>query len=916
MAFPQTILPIKVEAKFNGWTDITSEVYNRGEISISRGRPDEASTSQPSSCRMQLNNRDGNFSPRNPSGSYYGFIGRNTPMRVSVSEGEKYLLMTGNGANYISCPDSPATSVTGDIEVQADMAFKSFQDGAVTTIVNIAGKASSGTGQRSWILSVEDGYFKWQWSADGSTYLTVSSTVRPCPKGDRFAVKLTHDVNNGASGNTVRFYLSDTIDGSWTQVGEPIVTAGTTSIFNSTSSTVFGSAFATNSNYGTGRFYAGKVLNGIGGTVVAFPDLRNKTVGASSFSDGTNTWTVGGTGAEITNRSMRFIGEVSSWPVKWDQSVTDIWTEVEASGILRRLAQGASPLESAIKRGVVSLGDSVKAYWPMEDGSTSQFIASGLSNGKPMYYSGVPSLSSFSDFDCSSPIPTMSNASFTGLVRKYSNPEHLVSFLMAIPAAGETNNSVICRFKTVGSVAYWELIYTTGGGLTLTGYNENGTTAVTTGPVAFGVNGKLTDVSLLIEDLGTDIKASIVTLTIGDALALTFGATLAGADISQITEVSISPNKLLSDTAIGHVRVINSVEERRSLFKQLNAWTGEEAGRRIQRLCEEEEVPYAFVGDTFDTTPMGAQLPSTFIELVRQCEASDGGIIFEPRDYLALGYRTRNSMYSQDSKLNLNYANNDLSSIEPVDDDQFVINDVTVTRVSGSSSRQVDETSSLSVQAPPAGVGKYDTEYSLSLEEDTYLDQHASWRLHLGTVDEQRYPGMSIQLQRDNFTDAPSLYSDATILDVGDRFVVEDVPTFISVKDISQIAVGYTETLSQFNRTLSFNTIPADAYNVAYYDTTSRYSGEGTVTNAFSITTTQTTIDIACPVGVEWTTVDGSYDIIVNGEVMTVTSVTPLVVSIGTQTMTVVRSVNGIIKTHGPGEKIKLATPSYWALTV
>lgn len=72
------------------WVDITrtskeeAGVYYRDKITISRGRQDESSTSNPTQCTFTLNNRDGRFSPKNPLSPYYGKIGRNTRCRVSV----------------------------------------------------------------------------------------------------------------------------------------------------------------------------------------------------------------------------------------------------------------------------------------------------------------------------------------------------------------------------------------------------------------------------------------------------------------------------------------------------------------------------------------------------------------------------------------------------------------------------------------------------------------------------------------------------------------------------------------------------------------------------------------------------------------------------------------------------------------
>src|SRR5262245_12420025 len=82
--FPQRPLAISVAIFVDGgWLDITPDVYggDRATIEITRGRSSEATDVEPSRATMQLNNRDGRYSPRNPTSVLYGKIGRNTPIR-------------------------------------------------------------------------------------------------------------------------------------------------------------------------------------------------------------------------------------------------------------------------------------------------------------------------------------------------------------------------------------------------------------------------------------------------------------------------------------------------------------------------------------------------------------------------------------------------------------------------------------------------------------------------------------------------------------------------------------------------------------------------------------------------------------------------------------------------------------------
>lgn len=80
-----------VEIRLDGvWTNITSYVRVADGIQIRRGQRDEQPTFEASICTLTLNNADGRFSPRNPTGAYYGTIGRNTPIRVKVGSDNRF----------------------------------------------------------------------------------------------------------------------------------------------------------------------------------------------------------------------------------------------------------------------------------------------------------------------------------------------------------------------------------------------------------------------------------------------------------------------------------------------------------------------------------------------------------------------------------------------------------------------------------------------------------------------------------------------------------------------------------------------------------------------------------------------------------------------------------------------------------
>lgn len=77
---------VEIETAAGVWTDITSDVRVASGISISRGKSDEQSQAGPQRMSFTLDNRDGKYSPRNPSSVLYGKIGRNTPVRCKIDD--------------------------------------------------------------------------------------------------------------------------------------------------------------------------------------------------------------------------------------------------------------------------------------------------------------------------------------------------------------------------------------------------------------------------------------------------------------------------------------------------------------------------------------------------------------------------------------------------------------------------------------------------------------------------------------------------------------------------------------------------------------------------------------------------------------------------------------------------------------
>lgn len=912
MTFPQSVLDTRIELLLAGvWTNVTGYIYGRDPIQITRGHPDEANAITPTVCSLTIDNRTGRFSPRNPVGAYYGTLGRNTQMRVSLPEGGTYLRMETDGVSYASCPDVAGLHITGNLEIQVDMWLS---DSANSVIAS-----KFGAGGASWMLArLDSGLVKFFWSQASGAGPVVFSTA-PLPVG-RIALKMTLSAATG----TFMFYTAPTIAGPWTQLGSTVA-VGATTLFAGTEPLLIGAnanwadtgAFnATPTKGANGKIYAFKLLSGIGGAVVASPTFTSQAAGTTSFTDAqANAWTLSGT-AEISDRKYRAHTEVPAWPPRWEPSGADVYAPIEGSGRWRRLTAGTPPTYSALYRAYVRLTGTTApvAYWPCEDGSNSAMLASGLPGGAAIAFTGTPSLAADSSFLCSQPLPTMGTSTWTGVVPAYTAPAgaaNTLRFLLRVPSsAPPADGTVVSSLFTYGTVTRADLIYHTGGALQLKGYNSFGTNIFDTGAIAFAVLDQQLRVSIELQTSGGNVQYSAVTVAPGATSGLATSGTVAGV-IGNAYQAVIAPNGGLGSAVVGHVTVQPAWDSLFTLGAAVNAWVGEHAGIRFARLCAEEGIACRIYGAPSDTVAMGAQTSQAAAPLLQECEDADKGLIYEPRQAFALGYRTRGSMLNQAPAVALSYSGAQLAPpVEPTDDDRLVVNDMTATRTSGgSSARQSLTSGALSTQAPPNGVGPYARAVNVNLATDAQLGDAAGWLVWLGTVDDLRYPALSVNMASPNVVAA---YYQLQDMDIGDRLAVSSTPTWLPPDGISQLVQGQTEVLFGYVFTESWACAPEVPYRVGILEdpVLGHADTDGSTLHAgINATATTMQVDTTNAGSPLWTLSGGDFpfDIAVGGERITVTNITG---SSSPQTFgPLIRSVNGVVKSQAAGADVRLWQP-------
>ncbi|WP_432589931.1 hypothetical protein ABVG11_34215 [Streptomyces sp. HD1123-B1] len=798
---------LRYELQVGGqWTDVTGDVYERDAVTTRRGQQDGASRADPARATLTLNNRSGKYSPRNPMSPYFGLIGRNTPFRMRMEEAAPRLVLDGSVTGYVSTPDAAALDITGDLDLRAEAEINWSSDLNQTLI----GKWDGVTNQRSFALRVSAQELFLSWSPDGTASLSARIAVPTLP--DRAAIRATLDVDNGAGGRTVTFYWAPSLAGPWIQIGSPVTQTTPTSIYASTAPLRIGAPDSTTTPPRvpfTGSAYRCEVRAGIDGTVVAAPNFTTQTPGATGFTDSAGrAWTLAGT-AELTRWRVHFPGEVSSWPARWDLSGNDVWVPIEAAGPLRRLGQGVKPLDSTLRRRVPSAAN-LLAYWPMEEDRDATQAYSPVPGVQPMVTDGLE-FASDDSMPGSAALPKIGTTSIFGAQAPAGTDGawrlEWVYRLDAFPAAEMT----WLEARTTGTYARLQ-IRIAPNAVRLYGITAGGTTTHLLGVIASDFLGEWNRIQLRAQTTGSSTTFHVNWRRVGSlggGLSTTEASTTAG----HVTSIQCAPGAGLDqlDLSMGHLSVIAALDSDAYEGADDGFW-GETAHARMRRLCQEEAVPLVISGATQDTPAMGPQRPETLLELLQQAADVDGGILAEQRDQLALRYRTRSSLYSQTPALALSYtAPGEVPpGLEPVDDDSSVRNDITVSREGGSSARAVLETGALSVQAPPAGVGRYDESLSLVLATDTQAEPIAYWRLWLGTWDEARYPTVTVDLAA-----APHLATAATAVKEGDRITISNLPSWLPPGTADLMVTNIAETISVGRWVINFTCIPAGPWNVA-----------------------------------------------------------------------------------------------------
>lgn len=919
---PGAQLGIRLELNAGGtWTDVTSDC-DHGPWVIGRGHPDESTTVAPSTFEAQLTNTAARYSPDNVMSDLWPWCVQNMPGRASIPAAVNYLRLEAGNSDRAFVQDATALHVTGSVDLRIALRLSDWQ-GCV-----LAARMDAATPSWYWTL-LGDGTlaFSW-WDSGGTLRSQASDAPLSFPAGD-FAVRVTLDATNG----TLTFYTGTTVSGTWTQLGDAFATTGgaATSVRAGNAPLVIGFSFSGGLGVAStqllGRVYEFELLSGIGGSAVADGQFGAQAAGATSWTgaDGL-AWNVAG-GAEISDRDYRLHFESSEWPQEEpvynpdksnDTSVAvDALVPLAGGGLLRRLSQRAPNVSSAMYRAILAQAGSLYpvAYVPMQDSAGSSQFGAAIGPNPMTWAGGPPVLAANSqDFACSDPLPTTGGAPLHWQIPPYpGGAPWSVSFLADLTTLPGSNQVFIQLNLTGGLAAYVVMVVDSDGTVAITASDASLNVIADTGPVSVlgGLPGGIQQPlqwTMQAAQSGGNVKYTLGAVAPGQSIGFAASATstAAGAPGNVGWWFCDPYGGNFSDTVIGHVFVQAAAPSIFALGGALAAHAGEAAGIRFARLCAENGITCRTRGNLADTTPMGAQPAGTLAALLQACADADQGTWTELRQVLGWGFITRKAQYNQAAAATASYTSDHLSPwpAAPARDDQVIVNDVTFTNDSGSSYRmfaapgQPIPGGRMSTAAPGSGgVGTYAQPYSASLASDAQLPDVTGWKLHIGTVDQARLPGITVDLAN---TAAAGIYNAVLAMDLGDRLVISSPPRRLGFEPVTQLAQAITETLWYDTLTIAVAGVPELPWEVVQLDAGMHLAPPAAVLSS-GVTSSATSWSVAASSADStalFSTSAGDYpqSWVVDGERVTVGGVSG---SSSPQTASpVTRSANGVIKSH------------------
>lgn len=611
-------------------------------------------------------------------------------------------------------------------------------------------------------------------------------------------------------------------------------------------------------------------------------------------------------GATITQ------AEVSDWlpdeTAGWSgpQSRGIAWMDITAEGLLRRLGRWTDPIRSAMTRSALGYGTALAGLWTFEDPSTATALSSEVAGTRSAQYTGTVNFAQDNGAGGSDKVITLgSDAVISSYFKQAGANGWQVSWAMKLPAVpGSATVLPLATFTdTTGRTWVWGVNNTTYSWVV----TASDGTVLSSVAAAFTTPNQWIRYRLKVSVSGSTVTYEPAWYVMDGSSQAGVTNTFAGTLTGQPRQWTIAGNTYTAGAAAALLFGVGNATADLLSTDSISAFNGylyETAAYRYNRLMVEEGFTGYIDGLTTTSVPMGRQKPGIFLDLLTQCAATEGGLLFdEPLD-VALTLRTRAALTNQTPFLTLTKQ----QLVAPLGrrtNDVGIINSVTLTNLDGTSASSELAAGNLSVQPPPAGIGRYRGGSDLDLNvADTGrgLADRADWELNKGTIDRPRYEQVTVDLFA-----FPSLRASVVLFRPGKIIMVTGVePDAVYLRALSMQRDG-NHTRDQ----VTFNCVPADMFIVARSDTATDLADSATSALAAGATAVATVLQLTTLDPRDTWSATNAYDIMIAGERVGVPA-GGMSAAAGTgpytQTLTgAVRSKNNIVKAQLSGAAVHIA---------
>lgn len=560
-----------------------------------------------------------------------------------------------------------------------------------------------------------------------------------------------------------------------------------------------------------------------------------------------------------------FQGSVVAFMPAWDETGNYAVTNVQAAGPSRVDAKKTNTLASSLLRAVPSLNPI--SYIPLEDGSTSTSFVSGLPGGASVPIGATPAwkLAAKSGAPGSGPLPELGFGSgtfgfATGPVPVDVDTQWSICFISFCDLNNAPSASLELWNMFLAPSGSWGHVFcgfdVSTGGFIIGFFN---TSTLSDEDVTYVPASSLYDGLWHAWQLSCQQSGSNVNLTLYLDGANVFTHTYTSRTLSHIVQQQFVSSYAESH-AVGHVAIFNNVTQQTAYSNAAAGHAGEAPNTRAARLCAENDVAFSTVGFYATDVTMGAQGIDTLLNLLRQCELADGGVLYDGQ---SAGYQLQgiSQRYDQASQFTVNASTGQvMPPWSPTADDLTRVNSATISRINGSTVTYSATTGPFT----PAQVGTYSYQpNAINYQTDGFIVNRARWEVHKGTIEGFRYPTVALNMRK-----LPALAAAVAAMVPGLSFTV--TPPYSAQLPTDQfdlIAEGWTMTIvPTIQWDVAFNCSLQEAYNVwKIGDTQLGRLGTDGHTLAADAALGATSLSIATPSGSKlFTTAAGDFPMNLN----------------------------------------------------